>query len=219
MLYRVHDAGDGKFEIQRFEPVTIGVMYDEAMADLLLAILETDDDAIFEAKERIEGIKAPVVSPEPPPEVAEALPEIGATGLHKIGGEMIERVAASGVAVAKPESPKPEDDAPAAEPEPAPQAEPVAAPDPEAKPEPVMLMHEAFQRIDAGEKLGVVADDLGLKMPMVRAAYARRARAIKEEADAYPSAPREQEECRLCGREFVASIDSDGLCGRCARGM
>ena len=34
MLYRVHDAGDGKFEIQRFEPVTIGVMYDEAMADL-----------------------------------------------------------------------------------------------------------------------------------------------------------------------------------------
>lgn len=80
-------------------------------------------------------------------------------------------------------------------------------------------MMEAFERIDAGEKLGVVADELGLKMPMVRAAYARRARALKEEAESAAPDHREREECRLCGREFTASAESDGLCGRCARGM
>ena len=53
MHYRILDAGDGRFEIQRIEPVTIGVMYDAALADLVLAILETDDDAIFRAKAAI----------------------------------------------------------------------------------------------------------------------------------------------------------------------
>ncbi|HRM73251.1 MAG TPA: hypothetical protein PLI13_00890, partial [Paracoccus sp. (in: a-proteobacteria)] len=75
MHYRIHEAGDGRFEIQRIEPVTIGVMYDAALADLVLAILETDDDAIFRAKAAIDDVSAP------PAEVAASLPEIGATGL------------------------------------------------------------------------------------------------------------------------------------------
>lgn len=90
MKYQVHDAGDGRFEIQRIEPVTIGVMYDEAMADLVLAILETDDTAIFEAKAKIDKVK---VDHLPPAEVAEALPEKADNGLHKIGGTFIERPA------------------------------------------------------------------------------------------------------------------------------
>ncbi len=65
MHYRVHAAGEGRFEIQRLEPVTIGVMYDEALADLVLAILETDDDAIFRAKAKIDDVNAP--RPTSPP--------------------------------------------------------------------------------------------------------------------------------------------------------
>lgn len=220
MKYQVHDAGDGRFEIQRIEPVTIGVMYDEAMADLVLAILETDDTAIFEAKAKIDKVK---VDHLPPAEVAEALPEKADNGLHKIGGTFIERPAQpfGTVEDANEAAPSENEGAAQAAPDTTPKAPPQPAPAPVSAPGKKLVtpMMEAFERIDAGEKLGVVADELGLKMPMVRAAYARRARALKEEAESAAPDHREREECRLCGREFTASAESDGLCGRCARGM
>ena len=217
MHYRILEAGDGRFEIQRIEPVTIGVMYDAALADLFRAILETDDDAIFRAKAAIDDVSAP------PAEVAASLPEIGATGLHKIGGEFIERAETAPAAVKLEPEPAPEpksapvtngaDAAPT-------EGQPAASED--ATESPVTPMQEAFMRIEAGEKLGVVADDLGLKMPLVRAAYARRVRALKEEAEAAEPAPHVDagvEECRMCGREFRANDNSDGLCARCQRGL
>lgn len=229
MQYRVHNAGDGRFEIQRIEPVTIGVMYNEALADLVLAILETDDDAIFAAKAMIDEGKAEAFINPPPAEVAAALPEIGNSGLHKIGGETIEKIAPAAVdqveprddqaryhGQSKPVERMPKDFAAQAKVATENPVEPVPSD------APVTPMHEAFMRIDAGEKLGKVADDLGLKMPMVRAAYARRARAMKEEGEAAETAsPADTgpEECRMCGREFRASDHSDGLCARCQRGV
>lgn len=76
-------------------------------------------------------------------------------------------------------------------------------------------MGEAIRRVAAGEAVGVVADDVGIPMPRVRAAWAKHCRDNK--AKAAMETPEADEECRLCGRAYHSNDSSGGLCARCAR--
>lgn len=198
MKYQIHECDDGRFEIQRVEPVTIGVMYDLGLANMVLAMMssmagEPDDQ------------------PEPgeialPEALAPALPQTGKTGLPLIGGEFV------------PVNIEP---APAVVMTPAPAV--VTALKPETAPpeKPETPLQEAFRRLEAGEKLGAVADDVGLPMPQLRGQWARRQRSndpapAPTPAPAVPTMSRgEVENCKLCEREFRPSDTSDGLCSRC----
>lgn len=124
-------------------------------------------------------------------------------------------------------------DAPAAEPEPvAEPAEvtdlaPAETPSPEAEPEapaveaPLMPsetpLEEALRRLEAGEKLGAVADDLRLPMTMLRGTWAKWCRDNRTPGGG--AMQREEVNCRLCDRSIKVSVGSDPLCARCARDL
>lgn len=189
MKYQIHDCGDGRFEIQRVEPVTIGVMYDQGLAHMVLAMMMSMASETEEPAESGEIVLPDALAP--------ALPQTGKTGLPQIGGEF---------------RPLQKDNA-AVIPEPAPAEAPAVAKataqPPSATPE--TPLQEAFRRLAAGEKLGTVADDVGIPMPQLRGQWARHQRNSN-------SVPRtDVENCKLCDREFRPSDQSDGLCSRCSR--
>lgn len=80
-------------------------------------------------------------------------------------------------------------------------------------------LQEAFRRIGAGEAVGVVADDLGMPMPRLRAQWAARVKQQQKGANASHAAAAicEQVACRVCSRLHKATIASDGLCARCSK--
>lgn len=81
-------------------------------------------------------------------------------------------------------------------------------------------LQEAFRRLEEGEKVGPVADDLGMPMPRLRAQWAARIKQHQRAAttdDPAPAAIGEDAECRICGRTHKVSMSSDGLCARCTR--
>lgn len=195
MKYQIHPCGDGRFEIQRVETVTIGVMYDQGLADMVLAMMNSLAGGA--------DVQPEEVDLDLPAALAPTLPKAdGKTGLPQIGGEFV------------PLSIEP---APATVTAPAPYV--VTAKEPE-KPRAELHetpLQEAFRRLEAGEKLGAVADDVGIPMPQLRGQWARQQRgnsAAAKPATASSAAP---ENCRLCEREFRPSDTSDGLCARCAR--
>lgn len=188
MKYQIHPCGDGRFEIQRLEIVTVGVMYDQALANMVLAMMSSiagEPEAPSDAGD----ISLPEL-------LAPALPQsMGKTGLPRICGEFVPL---------------------SAEPVPVPDA--VTAREPEKVPadQHETPLQEAFRRLEAGEKLGRVADDVGIPMPQLRGQWARQQRGTKPDVAA--TAPHtELESCRLCERDFRPSATSDGLCSRCAR--
>lgn len=81
------------------------------------------------------------------------------------------------------------------------------------------LLNEAFERLEAGEPVGVVADDIGMTMPKLRSRWAARCKQKKNTAPPPIGDSHEYEDCRMCGRSFRPTMDSDGLCARCNREM
>lgn len=67
----------------------------------------------------------------------------------------------------------------------------------------------AFERLDAGAELKVVADELRMNPYQLRGKYAASKRRR-------PAA--EPESCSLCGTEFRPSASSPDRCARCSRG-
>ena len=77
-------------------------------------------------------------------------------------------------------------------------------------------LDEAFERIGAGEPLGVVADELGISMPILRSRWARHCRTMKDTAAPEELAP---VACKTCGKEFRPSSDGADTCARCSRDL
>lgn len=88
---------------------------------------------------------------------------------------------------------------------------------------------DAFRALVLGSNMNEVAQTLGVPMPQLRGKYADWCKAQKTAPTITlpaPSAPHtsvnvevdiEKEECRICGKEFAASLSADGLCARCSR--
>ena len=79
---------------------------------------------------------------------------------------------------------------------------------------PEEVMAPAFERLERGERLQVVASELGVPWPSLRGAYAgykgRRQREIARGG---------MSSCSLCSREFMPSVTSPDTCARCAKAM
>lgn len=79
---------------------------------------------------------------------------------------------------------------------------------------PAEVMAAAFERLERGEGLQVVAADLGVPWPSLRGAYAgykgRRQREIARGG---------MSTCSLCSKEFMPSVTSPDTCARCTRTM
>lgn len=69
----------------------------------------------------------------------------------------------------------------------------------------------AFQALKGGANMDEVAKTLGVSFHQLRGKYAAWSRSQKTRHDA----DIDMENCRMCGREFVVSAASDGLCARC----
>lgn len=78
-------------------------------------------------------------------------------------------------------------------------------------PTPETPLAEALRRLEAGEQLGVVADELGIPMPRLRGIWAKRVRDQKE-AIAVGT-------CTGCAREYRPGAQDEGLCARCTRDL
>ncbi|WP_226781856.1 hypothetical protein [Oceaniglobus trochenteri] len=136
-------------------------------------------------------------------------------------GELTVQAAALEKAAQKPSDPKPQPAAPKPR-QPAPETtepEPILE---EASAEPVGAegastsrctpIQEAFRRIGNGEKIGVVADDLGFSMGVLRGKWAHHCRTVQADAGGA------QDECVICAKPFTPSDSSPDKCARCARG-
>ncbi|MBB96945.1 MAG: hypothetical protein CML68_20400 [Rhodobacteraceae bacterium] len=78
---------------------------------------------------------------------------------------------------------------------------------------------QAFIALSDGADLKDVAKDLNVNFYKLRGKYANFKRRQNEQATADPATgpvSLDQEECRLCGRVFKATAESDGLCARCS---
>ena len=109
-----------------------------------------------------------------------------------------------------------ETDTPAAEsepPEPASQPEPAPAPPIGGPDVPAEAMLAAFERIESGDRLRDVADDLGLPFGKLCSLWANHVRHHQKE-----TAGGGQIDCAICARPFTPSQSSPDLCARCARG-
>lgn len=76
------------------------------------------------------------------------------------------------------------------------------------------LMAEAYARLEDGEKLGLVADDLGISMPKLRGSWARH---IRVKGTMTGSA--EAISCATCGRSFRPGSSGTDTCARCSRDL
>jgi hypothetical protein len=72
----------------------------------------------------------------------------------------------------------------------------------------------AFQAVKNGANMDEVAATLGVSFTQLRARYAAWRRGQK----AARGDDIAKESCRMCGKQFAASADSDGLCSRCRHG-
>lgn len=72
----------------------------------------------------------------------------------------------------------------------------------------------AFQAVKNGANMDEVAATLGVSFTHLRARYAAWRRGQK----AARGDDIAKESCRMCGKQFAASADSDGLCSRCRHG-
>ena len=84
-----------------------------------------------------------------------------------------------------------------------------------AKPVSVADRDAAFACLRAGEKLTDVAERYGMTMGRLRGLWAQSRKTDRPAAE--PAWPEYSEDCRLCGKTFVACDVSDGLCARCSR--
>jgi|GEM_PF-2436557 len=94
----------------------------------------------------------------------------------------------------------------------------------------------AFSRLENGEKLKAVAEDLGIPWTSLRGSWSQHARRIGKKASTpsqalvvcdkpHPldvvksaiAAVNDMEDCRNCGRSFTPSEQSIELCARCAK--
>lgn len=73
----------------------------------------------------------------------------------------------------------------------------------------------AFQAVEAGEDMKAVAKRINVNFYKLRGKYANWRRQKKEQPQ--PAVQHPEDECRICGREFKAAAESDGLCARCSR--
>lgn len=78
-------------------------------------------------------------------------------------------------------------------------------------------LEKAFRRIREGEKLGTVADDMGLDFHRLRSRWAQQSKRAKAAAGAGTATS--DSTCNTCGRGYKASHDDEGLCARCSRDL
>lgn len=76
---------------------------------------------------------------------------------------------------------------------------------------------QAIKALDDGGDMKKIAAALNVNFYKLRGKYAAWRRRQNDQGATRAPEPA-QEECRLCGREFKSSRDSDGLCARCSRG-
>jgi hypothetical protein len=209
MTYRLKEnTDDGSVDLIENRPVVIANFKDMTTAARVVELLELDDAG---------AIKKVALAADPTPKTdrelreavtADASPE----DLAKVEPPEVEEHEKS-IAQILQEELKKEKEAP--------------------KPDPAEPSDDEWEaaccRVRDGEKLTDVAADIGVEMPKLRGKYGafKRGRQPSEPTEEAPPeallegtapADREQEECRLCGREFMSAGSTDGLCARCDSG-
>ncbi|MFN3314328.1 MAG: hypothetical protein ACK46Q_12795 [Hyphomonas sp.] len=209
MSYEIKDLGNDKFELLRIEPVVIGVLTDRRIAERFADFLTNMEEAeraqmdLFIIEDDVADIDhaAPGVRIDPAPAAPEEI-------LTVADPEPMPGVASEDIpAVPPPAIVQPQDD-----------VQPEAPTAASVKETP---MEEAFRRLQAGEALGVVADDIGIPMTRLRSLWAHKCRGMKDRPAQAPTAvaeaPAAEAQCAGCGKNFRLSADGDGLCARCHR--
>lgn len=211
MTIQLNDLGDGRFELVEMKPVSLGILTSRWVAERFADFLDSipaEERRQFEdftadpegAHVSAEGISASTLS------AAKATDDIDLVlGRCEVTG-----------ALAVSDTAGPETIEPEAAPADVPETTEVGEGKPAAALRKVTPIEEAFQRLAAGEAVGVVADDMGMPMPRLRGLWARRCRAVKDEEDAARAG---MTECSTCGREFRPGSDGADNCARCSRAL
>lgn len=209
MTYRLKEnTDDGSVDLIENRPVVIANFKDMTTAARVVDLLELDDAGLLE-KVALAADPTPktdrelreAVTADASPEDLEKVEPPETKGDEKSIAQILQEELKTARAAPKPVSAEPNDDE----------------------------WETACCRVRDGEKLSDVAADIGVEMPKLRGKYGafKRGRQPFEptekapsEAPAEDAAPtdREQEECRLCGREFMSDESTDGLCARCDSG-
>lgn len=184
---------DGKIDLVRTDPVVIGTFTDEANARNVLDLVvgQALEQTPVEPRKMSDFLKPVDDSDAPKP--AKALPP-------------------------KPKptpKPKPKVAAKSA-PKTAQPAKKSVLPVPIAKKTEMTLSEDdlnvAFDRIRNGEKIAMIAQDIGVPMMSLRAKWANHNRYLNATVNPDP-----QIQC-ACGRDFTPSGINNTMCARCARG-
>lgn len=202
MTIQLKDLGDGRIEMIQVRPVSLGILTSRRIAERFADFLDQmEEHELEQLSEFITG--------EAPPAIAAGymLKNEGVTWRYFNSTNGTTTLASSpvqaGERAADETAPVPTNSTP------------------EAEPKTDTPMQVAFARLEAGEKVGVVADDLGIPMPRLRSMWARRCRARKdEEAEkAEADRPSDTVSCSTCGRDYKPGASDEGLCARCTRDL
>lgn len=199
MTFMLRDRPDGQVEIIVERPVLVGIFPERETAEKIRAFLQAEDDEL------------PEDSPADSRSVTQAVAEAeDVEALDAI--EFSDRVDENVVSVTR--APRPKRKARPVENLPAVVERPQA---------PVMFVHtppvtltaaqiaDAFRRLEEGDKLTVVAHDLGISMNRMRGMWAHSRRTLQTHL-----AEGGQQPCTLCKKPFIPSISHPDTCARCS---
>lgn len=176
----------GNFSVVEMQPVEVAFFYDRDLAETAVAALNGEIVGAVASAPVVED-KANEAPPASPPAPVSPPP-----------APVVEEAA-----------PKPVFDIPAKKYEPASEDEV----DPNAWNE--LELSLAFQHIEKGRPLKVVAEEVGKSWTVLRAKWAQHQKAIKD-AGGEEVLDDEQERCTTCNRAFVPSAERPDQCARCA---
>ncbi|WP_158971959.1 hypothetical protein [Chachezhania sediminis] len=189
--FELRDRGDGNVDLVEIVPTVIATFTDRAHAERYFNVLTGSG-----APDQPQGV---VTIENHAPGVDVSLQEASAEG----GGPVVVVSPTDPMPIVKRKSPP---------------VAPVQAP-PSDEPDEAQWT-SAFKALADGGDLKTEADKLSVDFHKLRGKYARWCRDQKEAA-VEPAAASDQSsrvDCRLCGRAFKETPESDGLCARCFHG-
>lgn len=203
MTIALRDRPDGQVEIVLSRPEVIGVMAGRDMAERFVAFLQEEEPELKLAADYV-----------PDADDADLVSEAQ--------GPVVGDITTVAPARANPMRPQPSSSEERAlrRKESAPGQLPavIETPKPPAVIRPVVPAHlteaqldQAFGRIAAGEKIAVVAADIGTTFGSLRGLWANHCRKMQRHI-----AEGRQIECRLCQKPFTPSISNPETCARCS---
>lgn len=198
MTFMLRDRPDGQVEIIVERPVLVGIFPERETAEKVRAFLQAEDDEIPKNPPLFSTTATTVVA-ETEGGGDDLLEALGRDGLDEnvVSVTPKRQRKAQGVANL-----------------------PAVVEQPQA---PVMFVHtppvtltddqiaEAFSRLESGEKLAVVAQDLGISMNRMRGMWAHSRRMVQRHL-----AEGGQQPCTLCKKPFTPSISHPETCARCS---